>query len=222
MFEEFFGADDVSFATKVIESPVKKLLQNYKESFQYSQEPASCYLDTKVVLFPLDHRITNIGHAYYRAHSMIRVIEAAFGKKAMMQEKNVTVWYFATTNAGRRVILENQNNMNAFYEVLGTSWFNSIGPKLTPDNRPIKHDRQLPYSKNINETEFTCFKEVVVWHNGFMSERQHKYGLFPHQRGMIPHSEISRDIPGMQTSFHMHGPRKQNIDCFQLVIDTLQ
>ncbi len=146
-----------------------------------------CFLETKVVLFPITTRIDNPGHSFMRFGSLLRVVESVLNlssssssSKNQDQEQKVTIGYVAL-EAGKissetKAGLMKENTFQLFYDSVGTSWFSIYGsPSLWRHGTKLAYRRRKkeeekiwgfrPDDDDLKENAMACFKDVVIWQN---------------------------------------------------------
>jgi hypothetical protein len=187
--EAYGGTDEIYFFTRGKNFEVPQWLRERTTSLP---QPPPCFLHTNIVVFPVGGNDRNPGHMLYRAGSMLRVIETAFGEAARDQRRNVTVMYVqvgALHTRGSRLV----NPVGMFYDLFGTSHFAIVD--AASGELSDARERLFPRGAGAGLSHLACFRSAVLWQDSLESAWLRGNGV------------ASASVPGLQTSFRLFGPR---------------
>eukprot|EP00760_Papus_ankaliazontas_P017561 PhM_4_TR17326/c0_g1_i1/m.42366 len=198
------GMDENDF----IEHGVERGINEWFMRSERLKTPPTCFVDIpRMVLFPHTLRAQSPSHNFYRAASLMRTIEAAFGVKARDQQLPVTMVHVVTrAETDHFHTFEGNKKLNFqryFYDMLGTSWFSVFGGSEWLENKNLKQLFGFEPDRAVLQRP-VCFRSAILWQSSTYGNKQ---------RGAL-----SSTLPHHKTQFPLFGPRgRRDVQTLQIM-----
>jgi len=135
-----------------------------------------CFFDTDIVVFSVGRIDHSPSDMLYRAGSLLRVIEEAYGVEARDQHANVTVMYLVQHSSNVTV----PNAAELLMDIAGTSHFAVRHPSQGLDRETLGFD---PDPAALQRR--VCFRHAVLWQDSWRWQREHRTSFRRHGRRTV-------------------------------------